>query len=467
MTETPQSFTKKQAKIMARALAQLATVKSYRTITSLEDLQAVSLGHELQLSNHRMRLLSDHGFAQLETLVDVIDAADPFGGLADYWDIWSACRKTLEVLLSNEQMAESATEWFELVSARIEPLIQSRTFVVPFVGVALKDVDELMLGSVKLVHPSTGYFDGLGVNHQWADISKFIGAYRNRELWLQGDVRGTPSVAERRFRALADSVAGLLAVVAAAMMKAGAVNLFISPNMSGHDTRGDSAWFSWEHGADGFTVHRSGLRGVPFEIDAGLRQQLNEISTYAAAVRIFESEARSPLEEAVARGFHWFADAQRDPTPVMQFVKYWSCIETFFSIDQEEITKSVSIGVAAVLVFGGFQFVPRDEYATVKKRVAKLYGLRSKAVHRASRGHLTETDVGQLSNYAAQLLINMVAFVERGFQRLEDIKLHSMRLDDHMKGMDSVNLADHQPVADGRDVDAAAPAQPPTEPDAS
>jgi len=44
MTET-QPFTKKQAKIMARALAQLATVKLYRTITSPADLQAVSLGH--------------------------------------------------------------------------------------------------------------------------------------------------------------------------------------------------------------------------------------------------------------------------------------------------------------------------------------------------------------------------------------------------------------------------------------
>ncbi|HNG82878.1 MAG TPA: HEPN domain-containing protein, partial [Burkholderiaceae bacterium] len=87
---------------------------------------------------------------------------------------------------------------------------------------------------------------------------------------------------------------------------------------------------------------------------------------------IFETEERTPLQEAIARAFHWFADAHRDPTPVMQFVKYWTCIETFFSNDRDEITKSVSIGIAAVLVFGGYEFVPQGDYARVKRRAANL-----------------------------------------------------------------------------------------------
>jgi len=94
---------------------------------------------------------------------------------------------------------------------------------------------------------------------------------------------------------------------------------------------------------------------------------------------------------------------------------HWSCIETFFSIDQEGITKSVSICIAAVLVFGGYEFVPQEDYSNVKKQVARLYGLRSQAIHRASRSHVTESDVAQLSRYAAQLLINVASFVERGY----------------------------------------------------
>ncbi|MCW5666229.1 MAG: hypothetical protein KIT35_20555 [Piscinibacter sp.] len=218
------------------------------------------------------------------------------------------------------------------------------------------------------------------------------------------------------------------------LSKSGATRVFVSPNMSGHDSHGDATWFSWDAETANFTTHGSGLRGVPFEIDSGLREQLYQASTFATAVKIFEAETRTPLEEAIARGFHWFADAHRDPTPVMQFVKYWSCIETFFSIDEEEITKSVSVGVSAVLVFGGYEFAPRSEYTALKKRIAKLYGQRSQAVHRASRHHVMASDVADLSRLTAQLLINMVSFVERGYKTPDAIKQHSMQIDRGLEG---------------------------------
>lgn len=433
MTDASSPFSSKQARIIKRALAQLAGAKSFKPIRSLDDFGDVPFGRELQLTNHRMVLLSDCGMEQVEMIVATTVEVDPFKGLADYADIWSASWKTLEELVSNGQMAESAQEWLNHISGRIKPQIQSRIVIVPFVGVELKGIDDLTLGSFKLLRPSTGHLETMGVDHEWANVSKVIEGYRDRELWLQGCVRGTPRVVESRFRTLADLIAGLLAVAVGVLSKSGATRVFISPNMSGHDSHGDATWFSWEAEAANFTTHGSGLRGVPFEIDSGLREQLYQASTFATAMRIFEAETRTPLEEAIARGFHWFADAHRDPTPVMQFVKYWSCIETFFSNDRDEITKSVSIGIAAVLVFGGYEFVPQSDYAKVKGRAANLYALRSQAVHRASRTHVNERDVADLSRYAAQLLINMLSFVERGYQSPGEIKQHCMRLNDQIE----------------------------------
>lgn len=433
MTDASSPFSSKQARIIKRALAQLAGAKSFKPIRSLDDFGDVPFGRELQLTNHRMVLLSDCGMEQVEMIVATTVEVDPFKGLADYADIWSASWKTLEELVSNGQMAESAQEWLNHISGRIKPQIQSRIVIVPFVGVELKGIDDLTLGSFKLLRPSTGHLETMGVDHEWANVSKVIEGYRDRELWLQGCVRGTPRLVESRFRTLADLIAGLLAVAVGVLSKSGATRVFISPNMSGHDSHGDATWFSWEAEAANFTTHGSGLRGVPFEIDSGLREQLYQASTFATAMRIFEAETRTPLEEAIARGFHWFADAHRDPTPVMQFVKYWSCIETFFSNDRDEITKSVSIGIAAVLVFGGYEFVPQSDYAKVKGRAANLYALRSQAVHRASRTHVNERDVADLSRYAAQLLINMLSFVERGYQSPGEIKQHCMRLNDQIE----------------------------------
>lgn len=434
MTDASSPFSSKQARIIKRALAQLAGAKSFKPIRSLDDFGDVPFSRELQLTNHRMVLLSDRGMEQVEMLVATTVEVDPFKGLADYADIWSASWKTLEELVSNGQMAESAEEWLNHISGRIKPQIQSRIVIVPFVGVELRGIDDLTLGSFKLLRPSTGHLETMGVDHEWANVSKVIEGYRDRELWLQGCVRGTPRVVESRFRTLADLIAGLLAVAVGVLSKSGATRVFVSPNMSGHDSHGDATWFSWEAETANFTTHGSGLRGVPFEIDSGLREQLYQASTFATAMKIFEAETRTPLEEAIARGFHWFADAHRDPTPVMQFVKYWSCIETFFSIDEEEITKSVSVGVSAVLVFGGYEFAPRSEYTALKKRIAKLYGQRSQAVHRASRHHVTPSDVADLSRLAAQLLINMVSFVERGYKTPDAIKQHSMQIDRGLEG---------------------------------
>lgn len=442
MMHSASPFSKKQARIIQRALGQLAGAKAYKPIRSLEDLNDGSFGRTLQLTKHRVELLTDYGMAQVEQIINTTVAADPFAGLADYADVWSASWKTLEELVSNGKMAESAQEWLALVSARIKPQIHSRVIVVPFVGVELKGIEELALGHFLLLRPSIRHLEAMGVDHKWADLPKIIAGYRDRELWLRGRARGTARVAERRFRTLADLVAGLLAVAVAVMSKSGATRVFISPNMTGHDSHGDATWFSWEDESAKFTIHRSGIRGVPFEIDSSLRDQLYQASVIATAVRIFEAESRTPLEEAIARGFHWFADAHRDSTPVMQFVKYWSCIETFFSIDDEEISKSVSVGVAAVLVFGGFEFAPRERYSWIKRRVANLYGLRSRAVHRASRSHIAESDVRELSRYAAQLLINAVSFVERGYQNPDEVKRHCVRLDDQVergRGSDSAD----------------------------
>lgn len=426
-------LSKKQAGTIQYALRQLANARSVIPIRSVEDFRSLPFGHELQLTDHRMLLLSEHGMEQVRLIVRTLQQADPFGGMADHSDVWSACWKTLEELFSQNRMVDGAEEWLDLISARITPQVRSRRFIVPFVGVEFKDIDELALGQTRLVRPSVSHLNHAGVNHGWAEVAKIIGRYRDRELWLQGQTRGTARVAETRFRTLSDLVAGLFAAAAAVMLESGATRIFISPNMSGHDSHGDATWFSWDESGENFALHRSGIRGVPFIVDAGLRDQLYDASVVGTALRIFESETRTPLEEAIARGFHWFADAHRDPTPVMQFVKYWSCIETFFSIDQEDITKSVSIGVAAVLVFGGYEFEPRDEYSNLKKRVATLYALRSQAVHRASRGHIREADVGELSRCAAQLLINAVSFVERGYRKPNEIKEHSMRLDEQIE----------------------------------
>lgn len=147
------------------------------------------------------------------------------------------------------------------------------------------------------------------------------------------------------------------------------------------------------------------------------------------ALAILQASDRTELEEAISRAVYWYSDAHRDPVLVMKLVKYWSCVEAFFSFENQKITHAVSAGLASILVFGGFRFVPPSEYSTLKKQITNLYSLRSRAVHRGSHQHTTEEDVAQFSQWVSWMIISMVVLVEQGYTTLKEVKAQIDRLD--------------------------------------
>jgi len=113
----------------------------------------------------------------------------------------------------------------------------------------------------------------------------------------------------------------------------------------------------------------------------------------------------------------------------MQFVKLWSCIECFFAITDEKITEANAKGIAAILVFGGYQVIAVDKYADTKRRVKQLYKLRSTALHRGRFGHIDSTDIDEFSGWVAWIIISMVSLSVRGYTTLKQVNEQVLRLD--------------------------------------
>jgi hypothetical protein len=202
--------------------------------------------------------------------------------------------------------------------------------------------------------------------------------------------------------------------------------------MSPEQGHARATWLSWNDRNSGLTTHFNFVSSQQFKINSDLLEHFAARSTFTRAFDIFESHSRTQLEEAISKGVYWFSDAHRDPVLVMRLIKYWSCVETFFSADNKDITRSVSTGLAAVLVYGGFNFVPETEYLSFKKRVAKLYDLRSRAVHGAAYNHVSEANVADVSQWAAWMLINMLSLVERGYTEIGQIKTITDQLDEEI-----------------------------------
>ena len=264
------ALTKKQHRVIDVALQRLYGVKSFLVPKSNKEFAGVHfLSRALRLTDNLTVLLTDVGFAHMQKIVATLDDADFFDGLTDYSDIWSACWRVFENLLSKGVMPDNAVEFLVLVRERLDADIGSHTYAVPLFGIEMEGIEEITLGSMKIVRPSISHLDTAGVNHAHADILSMIEATK-QYLWLLGSVKGTPKVAERKFHGQAQLAAGMLAVYAASMFEGGASAFRIGVIMSPEQAYGPARWISWDNNNLELTTHGKFVRAQQFKVNGEL-----------------------------------------------------------------------------------------------------------------------------------------------------------------------------------------------------
>ncbi|OGU17290.1 MAG: hypothetical protein A2076_00880 [Geobacteraceae bacterium GWC2_53_11] len=422
-------LTKKQHRILDFALDQLFNTKSIIAPASIKDFSTQNvLSRILRLEDKRTILLTDSGLSQLSRIVTTIDEANVFDGLANYSDIWSACHCTIEMLFSKGMRPDNGLELLELLCNKLGSEIDNHTYAVPLYGLKMEGIDAITIGTMKIVSSPQSDLETSGVKYNHVNLPNILKSTSDY-LWLIGSERGTPRVSQDKFSEQALLAVGLLAVHAGAIYDRGASVFRIGVVLSPEDAHGRAVWFSWKDNNPQLTEHHTFIRSQPFVVDTLVSKELKSNTILTRGFQILKLNDKNEIEDAITKAIYWYSDAHRDTALSMKFIKFWSCVETFFSMDKKDITRSVSIGLTTVLVFGGYKFVAEAEYISFKKRVAKLYDLRSHAVHRASYKHVTERDVAELSQWVAWMLINMISFVERGYTQIKKIMAISEQLD--------------------------------------
>lgn len=423
------TLTGKDERKLLFAVKRLFSVKSLFFPKSINDIPIKQyFVRELRLTGNRTAFLTDSGYEHFHTVVEVMDRADFFNGMAEFSDIWHAWHRAVEKWLSDGLEPEGVDEVVQAIADFVAQEVDDHTFVVPLYGIELDGIDSFALGAVTILCLSVDVLDSAGVEHSHADVPRFLDLNKGY-LWLKGTMRGTPSVARQRFSEQATLTVGMLAITAASMYERGASGFRIGIVMTSEEAIGRSVWFSWREMDRSLTTHYASPKGQPFPVNKALGDESDIVRMINRAVVILQANNRTELEEAIARAVYWYSDAHRDPVLVMKLIKYWSCVEAFFSFENEEITHAVSSGLASILVFSNFRFLPPSEYGAIKKQIVDLYGLRSRAVHRGSHQHTTEQDVAQFSQWVAWMIISMVALVEQGYTTLKEVKVQTDRLD--------------------------------------
>lgn len=421
----------KQHRKLNHLLQAMFSVKSFEpdSIDAARRLGLKYLHHELRLNNGRTVLLTDRGLRTLEEIDGILRAAN-LAEHAQLWDFSNALRQTLTDLLSEGKMPDDSHELISLVRDRVERMRHRYWYVVPVNGIELKSIDRVQLDEMMLIKPTEEELERLGAKPgEDFKISDALG----RAPCLIGSVYGTESYAKREFRFRADMTIGVVAAVAAASYERGSVPFRITLEMTASGAHAVARYAHWNDDNPSITWVRDWSEHQLLKIDRDMADYLESSPYIQHAFGLANRNDLSPLEETLVRAFFWFSDAQRDTVPVMQLIKFWSCAEGFFSERGVDITKSVSEGVASVLVFG-VNFKSPEEYKATVSELAEMYALRSKAVHGAHHDHVTRADITRLSQYTAWMLLGIAGLIaENGYTRPEEVRSQAERLARRMK----------------------------------
>lgn len=415
------ALTTKQKRTLERNIDELYSRTSIVANPSMEDYRDPNLELKmLRLADNRHLLLTSSGFQKLRRIAETLYDADLFDGKAEYQEISTACREVFQSLLSKDLRPDDAIEYVALVQELVRNSICVRTFATPLFGVKLDGIDSLQMGRFFIVDSPRRFIDDAGITCDRGLLQHHFSAAKELD-WLMGKSEGTPEAASSRFRTSADLMTGLLALIAAANYEGGAVGFRIGMRMIPDQGNNDALSISWNEIRDELTMCRSFPKSQPLLLGSDFPGELLPIPLLNRALSIIDSPARNQFDATIAKAIFWFADANRELIPVMQLIKFWSCIEAFFSSSRSGITESIKARLATLLTSQRYGRLNYPDYAVLKERIGHLYNLRSRALHQARHENVLSRHVGDISQWAAWMLISFLAMSCDGFSTLEEL----------------------------------------------
>lgn len=406
----------KQSRTVERLLRALFSRKAIEpvTIERVRELGLSTLWRELKVGSDGVKvLLTESGLAARESLAELLYTACVNRDLCDRSDIAGALRDISEESWTKGQCPEDASELVHSLGIKIGLAVAEHTYVVPIRGVNLVGVESVRLGTLTM-HASAQAFLAGSIVAREVDLHKKEMSRLLTSPCLSGIRVGTSSATIRWYKEQAFLAAGMLAVDAGAVYERGATAFCIRPEFDDLSGGWACTHLYWNNNEKSLGRSYSGARGHVLELSAERASQLTEPGAFVHAFEILQKSQRTELEDAITRAVYWYGDAHRDAVPVMQFVKYWSCLESLLGGPGDNLTETLAVSVVIVLTYGHFRLLKdsdRDEHVRTVKR---LYGLRSRAVHRASHSHVSHRDVVLISVWAAWLIYNTISFANAG-----------------------------------------------------
>jgi len=359
-------------------------------------------------------------------LVKTVETYLPSCAIISSDEIYQACEIEIGRMYEHEEPIKEIAAFLAMVEDYFKSEINTYRFYSTIDGLYFTGVDQMRIGRLSLLIPDIAILEHCNSNEiMLNDTWKRM----NHGLWVTVEITGSRKYAERRFFEDVRAACGLLAVSLTSSLERGCCGVRLIPSMGGRVRPSAATWFSIKTSTNDLSTSSS-MRGfLPINIRDSDVKYLLASEWFVELTRIIQDENGSDVEKSVRRAIYWFFDAQADTSIEMQFVKFWSCIECFFSFDNSgQTTTKIKRGLTALLKLGNFGFSELDSWESLEREIDALYDLRSLAVHNANHSHVSEHHVIIASKWAAWTILEVSGLISKGYKTRAQIKEQTDRL---------------------------------------
>lgn len=415
---------------LLKPTAFVPKLQAYKTLDLIERLR-----REVRTPGGHSLYFSDKGLESFLRLNDTVQEVLPSRSVLEPQNICVACKTALGHLYEQDAPSRDIVSYMTEVDRIAQASISTYRFYTSLAGLEFEGVDEFSIGYLSIQRPDLDVLkrcvaDDQLVTSTWKQMQQ--------GLWVTAEVTGSSEYAQRRFFDDVKIACGLLALSFTTVLERGGAAVRLIPSMDGRFKPGAVSWFSFSTTSKVLraTTNMVGFKRLTF--GEAHKSGLLSCDWYHDLVRITQNGKGSDAELAVRRAIYWFFDAQTDTSPEMQLVKFWSCIECFFSIGTSDTTKKIKRGVTAILTYGQYGFSEKSNWKRLEAEIGHLYDLRCGAVHMAEHNHVNDAHVTTLSKWAAWVLLEVVQLITDGFDTQVKIKaevdrVHGLREADEAK----------------------------------
>ena len=420
------ALTEKQKRTIESDLETLFSKRALLANPDISSFDGRDLFSRMITYKRRNLFLSDRGQEALRSLTEIIASIGTVSGASSNREIGMEVRRAYESWLT-QHLQPDGCEFVEGVRFALAGTTKDYKFLVKVEGIELLDMEMLDLGFAQIHKPDRKFLESVQFGDR-LDIDTVYEDFHN-SYWLLAGCFGTPDFAREQFEYRTSLAVGVIAICGSLLYEGALTRCCLRAHASPEDACAAVNSLRWEEGGANPSLSRRWATEQDLPLGSEMHAYLRSNCFLDTLTALPTLSCPSQIQGAILRAIYWFGEANRDRNPVMQFVKLWSCIECFFGIDKEGLTERNARGMATLLVYGGYGVVREDEYEDTKRQIKRLYGIRSKILHRGHVQHVRSTQVDKLASWTAWMIVSMAALTQKNYRTLREVREQVDRLD--------------------------------------